>query len=223
MDAITLRNTLIAIAAIIIAIEAGLKGAPTLRGHLPRFITSEAWNFMPLFFLTLAGLIWVVRSWEAPKQTEPMTSERSQQPAVPVSPSPAPNGSHVGTTFSLQLAQTLGRLPKPCNIKLTDQSGGGDLPSVINWVVSYGSPEGTAICSLTGEDHEPPGADVPSAVMPTSYPGMVVHWDPKFVEGQSIAHFFNSCGVKVRISHRLPQNASANFVWIDIGPGSPWK
>lgn len=226
MDAITLRNTIFIIGAIIMAIEQGLRSAPEFRSRLPRFIASERWNFAPLILMIIAGAIWVVRSWEAPKQIELVSAEHSQQSAVPVSPPPpaAPNsGTHIiGTTFSLQLAQMLGRLPKPCNIKLTDQSG-GDLPSVISWVVSYGNPEGTAICSLTGNNSEPPNADEPTTVMPTSNPGMVVHWDAKFVETQPVVHFFDSCGVKVSVSHRLPPNTPANLIWIDIGPGSPWK
>jgi hypothetical protein len=129
---------------------------------------------------------------------------------------------HIGTTLSLQLAQMLGRLPKPCTIKLTSQSK-DDLASVIGWVVSYGSLSGGAICSLVGNDAEPPNIDDPQPIKPTSDSGMVVHWDAGSADAQPIAHFFDSCGVRVSVSHRLPPNASANFIWIDIGPGSPWK
>jgi hypothetical protein len=94
---------------------------------------------------------------------------------------------------------------------------------VIGWVVSYGSLSGGAICSLVGNDAEPPNIDDPQPIKPTSDPGMVVHWDAGSADAQPIAHFFDSCGVRVSVSHRLPPNASANFIWIDIGPGSPWK
>lgn len=98
-----------------IAIETGLKGAPTFRGSLPRFITSEKWNFVPAVLLSIAFLIWIARSLENPKQT---------QTPVPLSPTPVAEsrgsivqgGNHIGTTFSLELAQTLDRMPKSCNI-----------------------------------------------------------------------------------------------------------
>ncbi len=202
------------------AVEQGLRSAPELRSHLPRLIASEHWNFAPLILMIIAGLIWVIHSLEGP--TEQPTISASPPPVVPPNSTTVQGNNHIGTTFSLQLAQMLGRLPKPCNIKLTSPNG-SDLASVISWVVSYGNPSGASICSLTGNDSEPPNADEPTAVMPNSNPGMVVHWDAKFVETQPILHFFDSCGVKVSISHRLPPNAPANFIWIDIGPGSPWK
>ena len=56
-----IKTACIAIAAVIMAIEAGLKNAPTLRGKLPAFATSEIWNFIPLVLLTIAGGIWAYR------------------------------------------------------------------------------------------------------------------------------------------------------------------
>jgi hypothetical protein len=82
MDAITLRNIIFIIGAIIMAIEQGLRSAPEFRARLPRFIASERWNFAPLILMIVAGLIWVVRSWEGPKQTELVSVKHGQQSAV---------------------------------------------------------------------------------------------------------------------------------------------
>jgi hypothetical protein len=82
MDALTLRNTIFIIGAIIMAIGQGLRSAPEFRSRLPRFIASERWNFAPLILMIIAGAIWVVRSWEAPKQKEITSAAHSQQPAI---------------------------------------------------------------------------------------------------------------------------------------------
>jgi hypothetical protein len=168
-------------------------------------------------------IAYVPVGFQSPVKWRLLSNGQQAQQATPLPIVSSPVVNHLGTTLSLQLAQTLDRLPKPCNIKVTPQSNSGDLPSLISWVVSYGNPSGGAICSLTGGDSEPPDADAPTAVTPTSESGMVVHWDPKFVEAQAIVHFFDSSGVKVSISHRIPPNAPANFIWNDIGPGPPWK
>ncbi len=177
-----------------------------------------AWNlYSPLSFQP--PLRWV-KPVETPTVAQPIISPT---PIIQSSGSIAQaSGNHIGTTFSLQLAQMLGQLPKPCTVKLTTQSN-DDLASVIVWVVSYGSPLGGAICSLVGKDTEPPDIDNPKEPKLTSDPGAVVHWDKAKIDAQPIAHFFDSSGVKVSISHRLPPNPPVNFVWIDIGPGSPWK
>lgn len=61
-----IKTLCIAIAAVIMAIEAGLRNAPTLRGKLPTFVSSEIWNFIPLVLLTIAGAIWVYLEFSPP-------------------------------------------------------------------------------------------------------------------------------------------------------------
>jgi hypothetical protein len=80
VDAITLRNTIFIIGAIIMAIEQGLRSAPEFRSRLPRFIASERWNFAPLILMIAAGIIWVVRTVETPKP------ELSAKPSTIVAP-----------------------------------------------------------------------------------------------------------------------------------------
>jgi hypothetical protein len=29
--------------------------------------------------------------------------------------------------------------------------------------------------------------------------------------------------LRVSVSHRMPKGSPPNLIWIDIGPGSPWK
>ena len=81
MDSTTLRNICLAIAAIIMATEQALKGAPTFRDKLPQFLASEYWNFVPILFLSIAGLIWVFRQIAPPApisiSTEGATPQQS--------------------------------------------------------------------------------------------------------------------------------------------------
>lgn len=67
MDALTVRNTIFIIGAIIMAIEQGLRSAPEFRSRLPGFVASERWNVAPLILMIVAGVIWVVRTAETPK------------------------------------------------------------------------------------------------------------------------------------------------------------
>jgi len=196
-----------------------------LRAGNPPTVASQsrAWSFVHYWPTGLGVLIAMVIFLRPNLQSlVPVLFPSPQSPSVQSAPS-SPAANHIGTTFGLQLAQMLDRLPKPCAIKVTDPNKQDELSSLIRWVVSYGNPSGGAICSLIGNNSEPPNIDNPPAVAPTTAPGMVVHWDFTSGSVQAVVHFFDSAAVKVSISHRLPPNAPPNFIWIDIGPGSPWK
>jgi len=131
-----------------------------------------------------------------------------------------PPEPHIGETFSIELAQVLSTLPKPCLVKITNPSN-TELGGLINWVATYGDiPSGT-ICK-SQPDNVLRDADKKYA-QPTTEPGMVIHWNASYAGGEKIAHFLDASGVRVRISHQLDADAPDNLIWFDIGPGSPWK
>lgn len=133
-------------------------------------------------------------------------------------PSGSPNHA-VGPTFSIEAAQLFHGLPQPCLIKLTDPST-TDIGQTIAWVLRYGNIPSGPICDVQPNELE--SAD-DSAVRPATEPGIVIHWNPDFVPAEKVVAYFSSMGLKMRVSHRLDQGAPRNLIWIDIGPGSPWK
>jgi hypothetical protein len=143
-----------------------------------------------------------------------LQNARNQQPS---------GGSRIGTTFALQLAQLLNRLPKPCTIKFTAPGHSDEVASVISWVVSYGNPSGQAICSPAPSEAGPLNENAPAPLKPTTESGIIVHWDASFTAGQDVANALDHLGLFVRTSHRIPEHSPSNFIWIDVGPGSPWK
>jgi hypothetical protein len=95
-----------------------------------------------------------------------------------------------------------------------DKQAFGD---TLSWLFRYG-----ANCQMY-VDSNPIDVDAPKQPAEPSGPGMVIRWDQTFSRGEKIAHFFESDGFKVAVSHRLPDNSLPSLIWIDIGPGSPWK
>jgi hypothetical protein len=133
------------------------------------------------------------------------------------------HGGPIGPIVTVELVQAFVSLPKPCIIRLTSPPN-SELAKTISWILAHGAPTGGEICRVDDAPPGPPNVDVTSsAVEPTKEPGIVVHWDEDFNPGNYIAHLLDSDGFKVSISHRLPANAAQGTIWLDIGPGSPWK
>jgi hypothetical protein len=93
-----------------------------------------------------------------------------------------------------------------------------ELKSTLDWILENGVP-----CRVNNWPESPPNIDEPNSLSPTSQPGLVLHWNERNPNGEAIAHFFDSSGFIVKISHRIPADAPSDLIWIDIGPGSPWK
>jgi len=231
VDALILRNMIFVIGALILAAETGLKGAPTVRAHLPRFLASEIWNFVPLGLMAVAGVIWIymgvtrtepLMKIELPKVNSAAEESSTTPPSVadwrnrPSSPWAGP----IGPIHAVELVSIFQRLPSPCVVKVTAPTDNENLRATLEWILQYG-----AKCEIASTPMVPPSADEPqfAEVQPNTKPGVIIHWAPDFSSGENIALFFDSSTYKVAISHRLPPNSNPHLVWIDIGPGSPWK
>jgi hypothetical protein len=135
---------------------------------------------------------------------------------VPASPQTGPTGP----ILAIEFVNTFNRLPKPCTIRITGPRN--EFVSTISWLLANGGPNGTTICDLQ-KDESPTNASVPEPMKPAMEPGIVVHWNQDFKPGEDIVHYLTTATLNIRLSHSLPANSPANLIWLDIGPGSPWK
>jgi hypothetical protein len=168
-----------------------------------------------LFLAANLGLL-VYDKWEGATSPKSTVVEPAGFGFAPVKPPE----SHIGETFSIELAQLLHELPQPCLIKITNPAN-TELGSLINWVTTYGNMPNGHICAVE-ENTALPDVDK-KYVKPTTDAGMVIHWNADYAPAAKLAHFFDSSGVIVRISHQLDGDSPSNLIWFDIGPGSPWK
>jgi hypothetical protein len=150
----------------------------------------------------------------APSTTQPPVGDWNRPPDA--------TGGPIGPILAVELASTFEQLPKPCTVKTTAPPQ-TELASTITWILTYGSPSGDLICTVESANPGPPNVDEPAPPAPTIEPGIVIHWNQNYKPGERIAHFFDADGFKVRVSHRLPTNSPPGMIWLDIGPGSPWK
>jgi hypothetical protein len=164
---------------------------------------------------------------EATSAPTPIPPQSLATPAVVLRDVPASSqGGPIGPILAVEMVQWFSQLPKPCLVKLTYASDNQNLGRTLDWILSYGDPtkvNGGAICDMQPDVLSPPNIDEPSSPRKTTDPGIVVHWNENFTPGQGIAHFFDADGFNVKVSHRLPPNSPPNLIWLDIGPGSPWK
>ncbi len=152
--------------------------------------------------------------------------QQTPPPAKTIAPSdwrnipPGPWAGPIGPIMAIEIVQTFQQLPQPCVVKVTAPSENDNLRSTLNWILEYG-----AKCEIAPMTLGPPNADEPQSaeLQPNSNSGMIIHWAADYPSGENASHFFDSSTFKVSISHRLPPNSNPHLIWIDIGPGSPWK
>lgn len=218
---------------------------PWLKSRLPRrfaaSITRVGSDFRWWLAVLILGFIYLIAGqWhtehiERVVETTPTPATRStEQPIAPphTIPSntisgntsanwrnvpPGPSAGPIGPISAVELVQTFEQLPTPCVVDVTAPSDNENLRGTLAWILQYG-----AKCQIAGAP-SPPNADEPQSSEPNTKPGLVIHWASNFVEGENVVHFFDSSAFKVSISHRLPPNSNPHLIWIDIGPGPPWK
>jgi hypothetical protein len=125
-----------------------------------------------------------------------------------------------GPSFTVELLQTLSDIPTPCLLKVTGPIR-DEMVSAIVWIARNGATDRGPICDVK-QDNSPANADDPQ-IARRAGPGITFHWSASFEPGGKIAHLFDADGFNISTSHKtLPQD-DPRLVWIDIGPGSPWK
>jgi hypothetical protein len=181
----------------------------------------------------LAAGIWLLANQLPPQTTHATVDQKTEQKTQPVVESaqqaavPAWNipssaqGGPVGPIFAAEFVQWLDdHLPKPCVIKVTAPPD-SELGKTIAWLAQYGG--GRGLCTIYQDDSGPRNIDDGEQVVLSAEPGIVIHSKAEFTPAEQIVHFFHSSGFNVKVSHRMPPRSPANLIWIDIGPGSPWK
>jgi hypothetical protein len=198
---------------------------PAIRARITGASGSEAvevqklpWWRRPIPVMVLLVIFAWLPSFIGLFQASSPPTAPSPSPMAP--PPPSSQERPLGSTFSIQLAQTLESLPKPCLIKLTGPHN-TELFRTIDWVIAYGHGDMQPICSRV-EDNPIPNAD---EQLPKRAPDgeLIVHWNQLNKQVEKLALFFIGVGLKTSSSHILPPRSPDNLVWIDIGPGSPWK
>jgi hypothetical protein len=126
----------------------------------------------------------------------------------------------LGPILAVELLDVFQQLPKPCAAKVTAPHDNENLRATMAWILQYG-----AKCEIVGDSSGLPNADEPRSaqVLPNTNAGIVVHWSSDYPVGGNVAHWFDTSTFKVSTSLRLPPNSDPHLVWIDVGPGSPWK
>jgi hypothetical protein len=124
-----------------------------------------------------------------------------------------------GPILAVELLQEFQQMPSPCVVKVTAPSENDNLRGTIVWILQYG-----AKCEVVNNPTGPPDIDQPASIVaPTNNAGLVIHYAADFGWGDNAAHLFDTSSLKVAISHRMPPNSNPHLIWIDIGPGAPWK
>ena len=134
-----------------------------------------------------------------------------------------PIGPELAAVFMYKFDQ----LPKPCAVKITaPDNGKSELATTLGWLLTNGRNGGGGapdICVVESPDLPPIDADDPTSLKKNGDKGIIIHWNPDYQQGDGIARWFDANGFIVSTSHRLPKGSPENLIWIDIGPGSPWK
>ena len=192
--------------------------------------------------LIIAVLVWILYvpfTFQLPiKRSTQSTGAEAPAPVLPsnavsleVAPTPTPiagwnvpagpKTGPVGPIFALEFINAFNRLPKPCTIKITGPRNA--FVSTISSLLEKGGPNGGAICDLRNDQSPATAGGSEPSMEPTTEPGFVVHWNQDFKPGEDIVHFLTTATLNVRLSHSLPAKSPPNLIWLDIGPGSPWK
>lgn len=138
--------------------------------------------------------------------------------AVPSWQRPAgPEEGPFGPITSVEIATAFRSLRHPCYVMVTAQPSTRVFGDALRWILTQ--PEGGGCTSW----REPSPREVGTApILHTSQGGIVIHYRSSFASARRIVRQFVGA-FNVEISHAMPPTSPENLVWIDIGPGSPWK
>jgi hypothetical protein len=114
--------------------------------------------------------------------------------------------------FAIGSADDLAEIPAPCTLIVTAPDEYANLRDNVSFIIARGK------CHVI---QNLPPADADQPIVPNSKPGVILHWDSSFhmpvdvVRG--LGQWFN-----LEVSHKIPGD-DPHLIWIDIGPGRPWK
>jgi len=159
----------------------------------------------------IAGLIWQYFNVNSASTAPTITSTVASPPTdVPAGPHSGP----IGPIAALGFWSLLQKVPKPCTIRITSLADNENMRQTLRWIADFAKCEmfnETGVKSIDEHKNEFQEA------------GFLIHYEENNKFGEAVAHFFDSMAAKVLTSHKLPKNAGVDLIWIEIGPGSPWR
>jgi hypothetical protein len=195
------------------------KGPAGTKNHLKKVLQTIAIPvlvWLPFFIWQLG---YETKSAEAPAMfTTPVPPAPHivvPRPLVSWRRPPGPQEGPFGPILAVELSQEFSRI-RPCTVMVTAPTDKPEFTGTLAWILTYGSG-----CGVQGKE-ELPRAEEP-ALRGRKIPGMTIHWSPRYTAGPRIAHWFDASGFQVDVSNKLPEKSPLELIWIDIGPGSPWK
>lgn len=121
----------------------------------------------------------------------------------------------------LDLEGSLMRGKQPCVLKLSAVQEQMNFRNVIATIATRNS-----VCTVVDNDADqnPAMRDIDSPPTPTPPAGLSIRWNKDTQpQGESVAQWFEGEGFIVNRGHSLPPNSAPTEIWIDFGPGSPWR
>lgn len=162
--------------------------------------------------VSFAGVVWQWQRTEAGGRglIQSTTTSVPNQWDLP----PGPKSGPIGPIAGAELLELFRTLRKPCTIKITAPPENNNLKDTLRWIAEYGG------CKLDSNTNRRNVDDLEEP-KPTKVRGIVVHWANENDEiGEKVYRFFEALSFVVALSNRISPKYA---VWIDIGPGSPWK
>ena len=132
--------------------------------------------------------------------------------------SPSMQEGPFGPIAAVEFVDMFRRVLQPCILKITYPSAINKFGDTFRWILTQR--EG-ARCQLFQEKNPPDIGSV--SVSPTTEPGIVLRLKEGFGAGAQLARLLDGSGFRIVVSHKMPTPSPDNLIWIDIGPGSPWK
>ncbi len=190
-----------------------------LKEKNPSWTIMEPTNVILLgLLIAFAGLAWqtfrqssqasAVATGSTNTEPSPTTQSLLDEPA-------GPRSGPLGPIAAAELFELFSIAPKPCLFRVTAPSENEHLGATIRWLGEH------AKCQSVPEDTIKNIDD--AAVNVSSVPGIVIHATDGNIFAEKLARFFDAMRIKTATSNQLPGRAGSGLVWIDIGPGSPWK
>lgn len=122
-----------------------------------------------------------------------------------------------GPIFAVEIVQEFSSI-QPCNLRVTWPKDKEQFGKSLEWILTYG-----AHCKIKPKNISLLDADQPKTPDPRKSPGVTVHWNKSFQEGAQVAHWFDASGFLTFMSNNVFSDDEPDVIWIDIGPGDPWR
>ena len=131
-----------------------------------------------------------------------------------------PQTGPFGPIFAVELVAGFKTLPQ-CLLRITSASVTTHFKDALRWILTENQTGGAAGCRIWDEPRLPKADS--SLVQLNSNRGIIIHWNVSFNDGERAANMLQNFGLLLSASNRMPPDSPSNLIWIDIGPGSPWK